>query len=180
MAEAATKLPVKTEDKNPPPAPSGHEWWPFENLRREIDHLFNEFDRSAWRHPFGRARFEAEPLWRGATAWGTAPAVDIVEKDKAYELTAELPGLDETMIEVKFAQGVLTIKGEKKEEKEEKRKDYYLSERRFGAFERSFRVPSGVDGDKIEASFKKGVLTVILPKTPEAQKQLKKIEVKAG
>jgi HSP20 family protein len=81
---------------------------------------------------------------------------------------------------VKVTNGNLTIKGEKQEEKEEKKKDYYLHERHFGSFERSFDVPEGVDADKIEANFKKGVLTVTLPKKPEAQKPAKKIEVKAA
>jgi HSP20 family protein len=66
------------------------------------------------------------------------------------------------------------------QENEEKKKDYYISERRYGAFERSFRLPEGIDTDKIEASFKSGVLKVVLPKTPEAQKAEKKIDVKAG
>lgn len=89
-------------------------------------------------------------------------------------------GLDEKNIEVKLANGGLTIKGEKLEEKDEKKKDYYLHERHLGSFERCFRVPEGVDTDKIEADFKKGVLTVTLPKKPEAQKSEKKIAVKAA
>jgi HSP20 family protein len=115
-------------------------------------------------HPSGEAR----------------PAVDVTETDKAYEVTAELPGMDEKNIEVNVANGVLTIKGEKEEEKEEKKKDYYLQERSFGSFQRTFQVPEGVDTDKIEASFKIGLLTVTLPKTAEAQKAAKNIEVKAG
>ena len=74
--------------------------------------------------------------------------------------------MDEKNIEVKVVNGDLTIKGEKQEEKEEKKKDYYLQERHFGSFERRFQLPEGVDADKIEASFKKGVLTVTLPKKP--------------
>ena len=108
------------------------------------------------------------------------PAVDVAEKDKEYEITAELPGMDESNIEVKLSNGMLTITGEKKEEKEEKKKDYYLSERRYGSFERSFQLPEGVDADKIEAKFTKGVLKVVLPKTAEAQKSVKKIAVKAS
>ena len=81
-------------------------------------------------------------------------------------------------IEVKVANGVMTIKGQKEESKEEKKEDYHLRERRFGSFERALRVPDTVDLDKIEASFRKGVLTVTLPKTAEAQKPVKKIEVK--
>jgi HSP20 family protein len=123
--------------------------------------------------------FDAEPFWRGGEiSWGKAPAVDIVDKDKAYEITAELPGLDESNIDVKFADGTLTIKGEKRDEKEDKQKGYYLSERRYGSFQRSFGVPDGVDADKIEANFKNGVLTVTLPKTAEAQKSEKKIAIK--
>ena len=94
------------------------------------------------------------------------------------ELTADLPGINEKNIEVKLTQGGLTIKGEKQEEKEEKKKDYYLRERHVGSFERRFALPEGVDTDKIEASFKNGVLAVRLPKKPEAVKPEKKIEVK--
>jgi HSP20 family protein len=113
-------------------------------------------------------------------SWSGPPAVDITESDKAYEVTAELPGMDEKNVEVKVAGGNLIIMGEKQEGKEEKKKDYYLSERHFGSFERRFRLPKGVDVEKIEASFKKGVLTVNLPKKPEAQKPEKKIAVKAS
>ena len=178
MAEAATKFPHKTEEKK---VGRPTEWRPFESLRREIDRLFEDFGVGSWRSPFGRGVFDVEPFWpRQLTIWSTAPAVDIAEKDNAYEMTAELPGMDEKNIEVKVVNDGLRIRGEKKEEKEEKKKDYFLSERRYGSFERYFRVPEGVDADKIEASFKKGVLTVTLPKKPEAQKPEKKIEVKAA
>jgi HSP20 family protein len=178
MAEA-TKVPLKTEA----PTRSGRlaAWQPFGSLRREIDRLFEDFDRGLWRSPFGRSVFDVEPFSpRQLTTWSTAPAVDVAEKDNAYEVTAELPGMDEKNIDVKLVNGSLTIKGEKKEEKEEKKKDYYLSERHFGSFERSFALPEGVDIDKVEATFKKGVLTVKLPKKPEAIKPEKKIEVKAA
>ena len=88
--------------------------------------------------------------------------------------------MDEKDIEVNIAGDGLSIRGEKKDEKEEREKDYYLSERRYGSFQRYFQVPEGVDTDKIEASFKKGVLTVTLPKKPGAQKPEKKIQVKAA
>jgi HSP20 family protein len=174
MAEAATKLPVKTEEK----APALQAWRPLETLRREVDRLFEDFGRDLWRSPLRRSIFDVEPFWRREFTWGAAPAVDIVEKDNAYEVTAELPGLDEKNIEVKLTDGSLSIRGEKKEEKEEKKKDYYLSERRYGSFERRFQVPAGVDTSKIDANFKKGLLTVTLPKTPEAQAAEKKIAIK--
>jgi len=176
MAEIS-KVPVKTE-KGTAPAPQA--WRPFENLRQEIERVFEDFDRGRWPSPFGRSLFDVGPFWRREPAWPVAPAVDVAETEKGYEVTAELPGLDEKNIEVKFSDGILTIKGEKQEEKEEKKKDYYLSERSYGSFQRSFQVPDGVDTDKIEASFKKGVLTVSLPKSVEAQKAEKKIAVKAA
>jgi HSP20 family protein len=170
MAEAVTKLPIKTEGQEPGPG----EWRPLAILRREIDRLFDDFGWGMMRRP-ARTPFDVEPFWRGELSFGKAPAVDIAENEKEYEVTAELPGLDENNVEVKFADGLLTIRGEKREEKEEKKKDYYLSERRSAA---SFQVPEGVDADKIAATFKNGVLTVILPKSPEAQKKERKISIK--
>lgn len=178
MAENVTKVPVKQE-KIEKPSSTLQAWQPFESLRDEIDRLFDDFGRGLWR-PFGQSLFSAAPLFRSQLKWPAMPAIDVVESEKAYEITAELPGMDEKNIEVKVAEGSLTIKGEKQEEKEEKKKDYYLHERHFGSFERSFDVPESVDANKIEASFKKGVLTVTLPKKPEAQKPAKKIEVKAA
>jgi len=180
MAEAAAKVPVKTDEKASERVSALQAWQSFESLRREIDRVFEDFNWGAWSFPFRRSVFDVEPFWRREVTWATAPAVDIVETDKAYQVTAELPGMDEKNIEVKVVNDGLRIRGEKKEEKEEKKKDYFLSERRYGSFERYFRVPEGVDADKIEASFKKGVLTVTLPKKPEAQKPEKKIEVKAA
>ena len=181
MAEAATKLPVKSEDKNvEQTATALPAWRPFESLRREVDRIFDRFDGDVWRSPFGRAAFDIEPFWRRELKLPAPPAVDIVEKDNAFEVTAELPGMDEKGIEVKLENGGLTIKGEKQEEKEEKRKGYHLQERRFGSFERHFSVPESVDAEKIEASFKKGLLIVTLPKKAEAQKPAKKIDIKAA
>ena len=176
MAEASTKMPVKKSE----PASALREWRPFEALHREIDRLFEDFDGGIWRFPFHRPAIEVEPFSRRGETWATAPAMDVAETDKAYEVTAELPGMSESDVEVVASNGVLTIKGEKKEEKEEKKKDYYLSERRYGSFERRMQIPEDVNADKIEAAFKKGVLTVTLPKKAEAQKPTKKIEVKAS
>ncbi|TAK45093.1 MAG: Hsp20/alpha crystallin family protein [Betaproteobacteria bacterium] len=183
MNQTVSKLPVKTEKtehKAAERASAMQTWHPYESLRHEVDRLFQDFDRDFWRFPFRRSMFDVEPFWRRELSWGGTPAVDIVEKDDAYEVTADLPGMDEKNIEVKLSDGNLTIRGEKRDEKEEKKKDYYLRERHFGAFERSFAVPEGVETDKIEASFKKGVLTLTLPKKPEARKPAKKIEVKGA
>ena len=159
--DEATRLPVKTEKRAPVAGPA--QWMPFESLRREIDRIFNSFRLGI---PSRRA-LEVELPWRRETNWGIAPAFDVAEKDKAYEITAVLPGMDEKNIEIKLSNGTLTIRGEKKKEKEELEKDYCLSERRYISFTRSFQVPVGVDTGKIEATFAKGVLTVKLPKTAE-------------
>ncbi len=177
MAENTSKVPVQT-DKTAPSAL--HPWRPLENLRREIDQLFEDFGLGTWRSPFRRSFFDMDPFRRARTAFTGMPAVDVTETENGYKVVAELPGMDEKDIEVKIANGILTIKGEKQEEKEEEKQDFYVRERSFGSFERTFQVPEGVDLDKVDASFKKGVLTVTLPKTAEAQKAEKKIEVKAS
>ena len=171
----AHRQPVKTDDKSHKTVES---WRPMENLRRQIDRLFDDFD-IAPRH-LGRSIFDVEPFWHRGFGAGNLLAVDVIEKDKAFEITAELPGVDGKDVDVKLADGLLTIKGEKNEAKEDKSNDSYLSERHYGLFERTFRIPTNVDTDKIEASFEKGVLTVSLPKKREAEATEKKIAVKAG
>ncbi len=172
MAESSGKVPAQAEK---PRSRVPQQWEPFERFRHEMDRLFDDFAGGFWGgSPFGPSRR------RGETTLAGAPAVDLAETDKGYEITAELPGMDEKNIDVKLANGILSIKGEKQEEKEEKDKNYYRRERSFGSFERSFHVPDNVDAEKIEASFKYGVLSVKLPKTAEAQKGAKKIDVKTG
>lgn len=180
MAENVTKIPVKSQEKAADVPSTSQAWFPFFSLRREMDRLFDDFGRGFLQFPTRRSIFDVEPFLGREVTWESAPAVDIAESEKAFELTAELPGMDEKNIEVKVANGNLIIKGEKQQEKEEKKKDYYMRERNFGSFERRFEVPESVDADKIEASFKKGVLTLTLPKKLEARKPAKKIEVKAA
>ncbi len=170
-----TKLAIAKKPSEP--ALAGEVWRPFEALRKEVDRVFEDFGDGFWRRPF-RSLAALERALPSKLA--TTPAVDVSETDKAYEITAELPGMDEKNIEVNVANGGLTIKGEKKDEKEEKKKDFYVSERRYGSFERYFTLPDSVDPDKIAATFKNGVLKVTLPKTAEAQKPAKKIDVKAA
>jgi HSP20 family protein len=177
MSQTVRKLPVKVEQKAADEPMKDRR--PLAGLRSAVDRVFSEFDPAVWRFPFRRSVFDMEPFWTSEVT-GTVPVVDVTEDEKGFEITAELPGMDEKNVEVKLANGGLTIKGEKTEEKEEKQKDYYIKERHFGSFERSFRVPDGVDKDKIEATFSKGVLKVILPKTAEAQRAEKKIAVKAA
>jgi HSP20 family protein len=177
MAEAATKLPIKTEATPVTQPTKASDWQPFEVLRNQVDRLFSDFQNGFLQAPFFRPMPDLESFWRRDFAFNVTPAIDIVEKDKAFEVTAELPGLDVKDIDLQLSGGMLTIKGEKQEQKEEKTKDRYVSERRYGSFRRSLQIPGGVDVEKIEASYKSGVLTVTLPKSPEAQKKEKAIPV---
>jgi HSP20 family protein len=95
MAEIATKLPVRTEDRALERSSARQAWHPFQSLRREVDRLFDDFDRDSWRSPFGRSVFDMGPSWRRELSWGATPAMDIIEKDNVYEFTADLPGVDE-------------------------------------------------------------------------------------
>ena len=144
-----------------------------------MDRLFDRF-ASGFGFPSLRRMFETEP-WRPISTFRfSVPAIDMSEDDKAYKISAELPGLDAKDVDVLISGDTLVLKGEKRQEKEEKEKNYYFSERAYGSFQRAFELPAGIDRDKISADFAKGVLTITLPKTPEAQKQQKKIEVKSA
>jgi HSP20 family protein len=182
MPKAETKVPVANKQTSPgaPEAASLMQAWrPFESLRREVDRLFDDFNLNPFHLPLRRPAFDIEPFWQ-PDSWVAQPAIDLVEHDNGFELTAEMPGLEEKNIEIDVASGVLTVRGQKEEDKVEKKQDFHLRERRFGSFVRSVRVPETVDPDKIEATFKNGVLKVTLPKKPGAQKPVKKIEVKCG
>lgn len=179
MAQTENKTPAASEEKPAKQSPLSSALRPLENLRRQVDRLFEDFDRG-WHLPFTRSGFDIEPFWRRELSFTGMPAVDIVEKEDAFEISAELPGMDESNIEVKVSNGSLTIKGEKKDEREEKKKDYFLAERHYGSFQRSFGLPEGVDADQIEAHFSKGVLTLHLPKKPEARQAEKTIQIKGS
>lgn len=173
MSNKPTQVEVK-QGAGGQPAAVQH---PLRSLRDQIDRLMDEFDRglfpSRWLEmtPFSKLTSDIR---------GLIPAVDMVEEEKAYRVTAELPGMSDKDIEVTKDGDLLTIKGEKKEEREEKEKGYFLSERHFGAVERTLRLPEGIDDARIEAKFENGVLTIILPKTPEAVTKPKKIAIKAA
>lgn len=142
---------------------------PLGRLHREMDRLFDQFGDT---QPWFRRMWEPR-LWDYET-----PAMDVAEKPDGYEITAELPGVEAKDIEVTAEDGILTVRAERAEEKEEKDKRYYLSERHYGSFERSLSLPAGIDVKKIEADYKAGVLRIHLPKTPEAKGKQRKIAVK--
>lgn len=177
MADVPTKMPVRMTSAARRAGVRGASH-PVDQLRTEVDRLLNDFLRGYWHVPFRHAAVDVEPIWRGDVRFAATPAVDIVDKDEAYKLTAELPGVNEKQVEISFSNGSLAIEGKKDEEPDDARQDHFISERRYGDFHRSFRVPNGVDSDKIEASFKNGVLSVTLPKTVEARRKQKKVEIK--
>lgn len=139
---------------------------PFTQLKQEVDSLI---DRFPFRLPMMRfGHFAA------------APVLDMTETESSYKITAELPGIEPENVEVTVEEGMLRIAGEKKEEREEKERGYRLSERSYGAFERMIQLPSSAVADKIDASFKNGLLTITVPKGAEAKRNIRKISISKG
>jgi HSP20 family protein len=141
---------------------------PFVALRKDVDRMFDDFFNGAsWRSPLRK--------WEGES-----PLLDVDETEKEIIVSAELPGVEEKDIEVTLVGDVLTIKGEKKTEREEKNDDSSYTERHYGSFARSLRLPFEVKDEKVDAQFKKGVLTVRVPKPAEVQEAVRRIEVKSA
>lgn len=140
--------------------------WPsdFFGIQREINRVFDNFIRGG---------VQADENF-AASYW--TPAVDIVEQENEYVVKMELPGVNKDEVKISLESNILTIKGEKKQEKEEQSKNLHRIERSYGSFQRSFTLPTTVKSDKIDAVFKDGVLSVSLPKAEEAKP--KQIEVK--
>lgn len=179
MARTAANKDEKASTSAPVPA-RRDEWHPLTDLRAEMDHLIDNFFHRRPLSPTVRDSTNWDPFGRFERGYDfAAPQVDVTESDKGYEIVAELPGLDQKDVELELKEDVLTLSGEKKEEQEKEEKDYHLTERRFGSFRRSFRLPSEVDQNKVSADFKNGVLTIAMPKTAKAQKPSKKIGIKS-
>ena len=140
---------------------------PFLGFRREIDRMFDDFFESAGWRPFGGTS-------------GVMPAIDFEESAKEFVITAELPGVNEKDIEVDLAGDLLTIKGEKKSEHENRDSNGHRLERRFGSFERSLRLPFEVKDEQVDAKVSNGVLTIRLPKPADLQRPSRRIEVQSG
>jgi len=138
----------------------------------DVENRMNRFIERVFTEPFGTAL--AEPI-------GWVPAMDIVETPKEFTFVAELPGLDEKNVDVSIEDGVMTISGEKideRKEEEDKDKKTYLYERTYGSFQRSFTLPPSIDGARITAEFTKGVLKVHIPKNGDVAPKGRKVEVK--
>jgi HSP20 family protein len=168
-AEKERDMP-KTEITNPGERSPSRPRDIFSAMRDEMDRVFGRYERD-WPFPslFGREG-------RGSIM----PELDVRENSNSITIEAELPGVEEKDVSVTLANGVLTIKGEKKQEKEEKAENYHLAERTFGSFQRSISLPDTVDDAKVEAKFDKGVLKVTAAKKPEAVKAERRIEIRKG
>jgi HSP20 family protein len=150
----------------------------FDAFRAEMDSLHRSIDRlfsDAWKGSFTPALLSE--AW---TKGDLIPSLDVVDDDKAFRVSVELPGMTDKDVAVTVDDHTLTIRGEKKEEKEKKDKDVFRRERAYGSFRRTIELPDEVDAAKIEAKFKDGVLTIDLPKSKEAQARVKQIPVKAA
>jgi HSP20 family protein len=135
----------------------------FERVRRQMDRLWDSF-------------LEGGLIRRGEeTEW--LPSLDVAETKNELVVKAEVPGMDPKDIDISLSDGMLTIRGEKRQEKEEKEADYHLVERSYGSFTRSVQLPKEVQSDKIGASYKNGILKISLPKSEEAKKKEIKIKV---
>jgi HSP20 family protein len=143
---------------------AGPELQPFGSLQREMNRLFEDFAS-------GFPGF-------GSGSRDLMPTMDVAETDKQIEITVELPGLEEKDVQINLSDNTLTIRGEKKAEREQKDKDYHLVERSYGSFSRTLELPAGVNADDIKATISKGVLSVTVPKPAPAQ--VKKIQIKAA
>jgi len=145
-------------------------WDPLKEMEELQNRLSGLFGRAQARRGNGEQESITVAEW--------APLVDITEDDKEYLIKAELPEVKKEDVKVAVENGVLTISGERKSEKEEKNKKYHRIERAYGSFERSFIVPDDADADKVNAEFKDGVLSVHLSKSEKAKP--KQIEVKVA
>jgi HSP20 family protein len=145
---------------------SRHEVDPFLSLHRDINRVFDDAFRN-----FGL------PSAFGNGSW---PSMDVRETEKGLEVTAEIPGVEEKDLDVTLANGQLTIRGEKKFERDQKEAGYHVMERSYGSFARSLPLPFDVDEKAVTAAFDKGVLKVSLPKSPQAESKVRRIPVGKG
>ncbi len=158
-----SKLPIRNQRHLSKSAPWGNLW-------SGMDDFFDHFNQ--W--PFHKTQSGGSGM---QNELNMLPSVDVSESKKAYKITAELPGMSTEDIKVDLSDGVLSLSGEKKSEKESDEENYHISERSYGFFKRNFALPPDVEPDSIEADFKKGVLIVTLPKNANAQEKQRKIEV---
>lgn len=172
--EGDHSVPVKHGEKKP--LYSGHHHDPMLQIHRDIDHLFDQFFRG-WGVP---RRGGLSHLTDFTNDTMLRPKIDLSGADKEYLLTVEIPGVSDKDMSVDISNNIMTIKGEKKLEKEEKEKNYYRIERSYGSFQRVLSLPEDVDQEGIQASFNNGILTITMPRKALPKGEVKQVEITAG
>ncbi len=169
--EASTK-PVRIDR---PVDPVIGDFPPFHQLQRQMERLFDDFSRDFGRHgwPLG----DTAQLMRSGFL---KPSINVGGNEKEYSISVEIPGVDEKDVKVELRDNTLTISGEKRQEKEDKQKDFYRIERSYGSFRRVLTLPDDADQNGIKATFRKGVLQLTIPKTEVAATEVKKIDITPG
>lgn len=163
-------LPATWNKKNVP-VRADEEWSnPFYSLQREMNRVFDRFFDD----------LTPSRLWNDDMSATYLPRIDVKETDKEIRVDAELPGMDGKDIDISVSDNILTLRGEKRMERQEKEDGYFHVERSYGKFHRNIPLPEEVDTAKVEAEFRNGILTVHLPRKPEAQRKSKRIAIKAG
>ncbi len=166
-------VPVQRAVAQGPADTSGN---PFEQFQYAFDRLFNQAFRGLDLFPSGLNR----PLMPNIIDGILKPTLDLSASEGEYTVTVEIPGVDEKDVKIEIADDHLTIRGEKKQEKEVSKKNYYRMERAYGAFQRVLSLPDDADQDHVTATFKKGVLTVTMPRISRPKTDVKQIEVKSA
>jgi HSP20 family protein len=148
----------------------------LQNFHREVDRIFNQAFRG----------FSFGPTWLDGVLWPRMadgmlkPTLDLSATDKEYTIAVEIPGVDEKDVKLEIANDTLTIRGEKKQEKEEKGKNFYRVERSYGSFQRVLSLPEDADQTGVKATFKRGILTISMPRKTMPQSDVRKIDIKSA
>ena len=167
MANLGSLIPWR--EKSNVPLRQDDRFDPFFNFRREVDRMFDDFFNGSF------------PRFSAFGSFGSmSPTVDVDDNENELVITAELPGLDSKDFDITLSGDLLTIKGEKKDERDEKKGGTHYVERRFGSFARSIRLPFEAGDQKVEANYDKGVLTIRVAKPPELAKASRRIEVRSS
>lgn len=172
--DSGSSIPVKHTDSRVK-YHQGGTTHPILQLQREMDRLFDEAFRG-----FGLSPFRAELFPPLAASGLLKPQVDIGANDQEYSITIEVPGVEEKDVKIEVADNIMTIRGEKKQEKEEKSKDYYRVERSYGSFQRDLSLPHDASQEDVKAKFKNGVLTITIPRKALPKSEVKQIEIKGA
>jgi len=168
---AGRTVPVRHAKSQPR---AGADNSPVAYLHREVDRLFDDFFGQWPSYGFGRS------FGSGLSDVMLKPTLDLSASDEEYTISIEIPGVDEKDVKLDLANDTLTIRGEKKQQKEEMERNYYRMERSYGSFQRVLSLPEDADQQAVKARFKKGVLTITMPRKSLPQSDVKRIEVQSG